>query len=175
MPLAGRDQPPHIRKGIWTTISTHMPLAGRDSSGFRDNADSEHFYSHAPRGARLSKTMLFCEKQNFYSHAPRGARLAADEANDALLDFYSHAPRGARRRRSHKNSSAHQDFYSHAPRGARPNAKLNKERNQTFLLTCPSRGATCHKFKMQKFMYISTHMPLAGRDCRRRKRRQRKN
>ena len=35
------------------TISTHTPLAGRDVSVGRSRVYPDHFYSHAPRGARL--------------------------------------------------------------------------------------------------------------------------
>ena len=77
-------------------------------------------------------------------------------------------------------------FYSHAPRGARPMCSMRKIKSVKFLLTRPSRGATCsfhcircsftflltrpsrgatnRKALNSYGMSISTHTPLAGRD-----------
>ena len=37
---------------VLAMISTHTPLAGRDTPGNRDRSTLHNFYSHAPRGAR---------------------------------------------------------------------------------------------------------------------------
>ena len=55
-------------------ISTHTPLAGRDGLYDPTIAENIHFYSHAPRGARLKLGPRRCAFTDFYSHAPRGAR-----------------------------------------------------------------------------------------------------
>ena len=102
-------------------ISTHTPLAGRDSKDKLTSTSAKHFYSHAPRGARLSEDHLKyrgCNRisthtplagrdgmsrflsswfNHFYSHAPRGARLPVRFPLWRYCNFYSHAPRGARR------------------------------------------------------------------------------
>ena len=149
----------------YTGISTHTPLAGRDVEVEGVALGLVDFYSHAPRGARHSKNVLYpagrnisthtplagrdlysslinSATQNFYSHAPRGARLLLVVLNRLnMLYFYSHAPRGARPGYwSVKTDST--NFYSHAPRGARHCGSKNRYRNREFLLTRPSRGAT---------------------------------
>ena len=59
-------------------ISTHTPLAGRDQATSRMTEDVLfHFYSHAPRGARLYRRYMVLYTPDFYSHAPRGARQGA--------------------------------------------------------------------------------------------------
>ena len=102
----------------YNQISTHTPLAGRDSNGRRRAAESYDFYSHAPRGARRELIAQYGFLSDFYSHAPRGARPTSTRSRRDSTDFYSHAPRGARRvvlrRRKYRVN-----FYSHAPRGAR--------------------------------------------------------
>ena len=51
-PLAGRDE--EMANAINNTpISTHTPLAGRDGMTALLFQLHSHFYSHAPRGARL--------------------------------------------------------------------------------------------------------------------------
>ena len=56
-PLAGRDR---FRSGSSENvqISTHTPLAGRDESIRQVIPRFDDFYSHAPRGARLSSAMI---------------------------------------------------------------------------------------------------------------------
>ena len=56
------------------------------------------------------------------------------------------------------------NFYSHAPRGARHFSDTPYSRHIEFLLTRPSRGATCKRILQFEKMEISTHTPLAGRD-----------
>gem|GEM_PF-6141318 len=53
-PLAGRDYSAHSFIPMMA-ISTHTPLAGRDSDILDESRVKWHFYSHAPRGARLSR------------------------------------------------------------------------------------------------------------------------
>ena len=72
-PLAGRDSV-RARDPIFAMISTHTPLAGRDLFAQTIYFLRLHFYSHAPRGARLVKADRRGAIPNFYSHAPRGAR-----------------------------------------------------------------------------------------------------
>ena len=106
-------------KIVYVIISTHTPLAGRDLFGDMFFALFSDFYSHAPRGARRSRTVLSgCLRIHFYSHAPRGARPTWSATTVQSLDFYSHAPRGARRLRTGR-LLCRDNFYSHAPRGAR--------------------------------------------------------
>ena len=75
-PLAGRDCA-RIQHNIAICISTHTPLAGRDKSFLAIVHPVEHFYSHAPRGARPAHSGRMIPTFDFYSHAPRGARRAS--------------------------------------------------------------------------------------------------
>ena len=50
-PLAGRDSSTYFRS-LSMAISTHTPLAGRDQLMLLDLIEHLDFYSHAPRGAR---------------------------------------------------------------------------------------------------------------------------
>ena len=95
-PLAGRG---HIGDLIWSEIiiSTHTPLAGRGNRSHLQDAIHPYFYSHAPRGARLSRCNSTLLLEHFYSHAPRGARPTGSGTTEPPSNFYSHAPRGARR------------------------------------------------------------------------------
>ena len=145
-------------------ISTHTPLAGRDSPDFDIKETYWDFYSHAPRGARHDDTTVSMLLDCISTHTPLAGRDEKDArggtryristhtplaGRDDLCrpqcfvcsHFYSHAPRGARHMRS-KCRAERKHFYSHAPRGARP-VDLNAARVLfIFLLTRPSRGAT---------------------------------
>ena len=51
MPLAGHDDMLKDMENVEYWISTPMPLAGHDYSACSACKISDHFYSHAPRGA----------------------------------------------------------------------------------------------------------------------------
>ena len=123
------------------SISTHTPLAGRDSADCIDER-IQRISTHTPLAGRdrliaLGKT----EGLDFYSHAPCGARPCSQYA------------------RAHS-----EHFYSHAPCGARRMDTTCWSRTMAFLLTRPLRGATFANLGEQPVLNISTHTPLAGRD-----------
>ena len=94
-PLAGRDS---IMVFLLTfeSISTHTPLAGRDARDLKQLGCRIYFYSHAPRGARHIVDRAVVKSVDFYSHAPRGARLEQDRAPDVVSPFLLTRPsRGA--------------------------------------------------------------------------------
>ena len=73
------------------------PSRGATRAKGRDEGYCRHFYSHAPRGARLLQGSIdLFALPDFYSHAPHGARLYKRNYDAQTQDFYSHAPRGAR-------------------------------------------------------------------------------
>ena len=82
---------------VWSIISTHTPLAGRDVYwAFVCSTHSLFLLTRPSRGAteHFGQTPA---SAHFYSHAPRGARLSCTpEASTVCVYFYSHAPRGAR-------------------------------------------------------------------------------
>ena len=131
-----------ILKHFLQTISTHTPLAGRDTFFYCVIAVLANFYSHAPRGARrnykrhedchirflltrpsrgaTTETLYLLKEVYISTHTPLAGRdIIAEQTGETMQDFYSHAPRGARRRR-HLGNQDKCNFYSHAPRGARP-------------------------------------------------------
>ena len=73
-PLAGRDSISDTGRTT-TNISTHTPLAGRDTI-HRTNVQTKIISTHTPLAGRDNTIqLLYCKTVNFYSHAPRGARL----------------------------------------------------------------------------------------------------
>ena len=119
-PLAGRDTPPHHGKRFFV-ISTHAPLAGRDSFPVSALAASDTISTHAPLAGRDS------------------VAFGMEVIND--------------------------DFNPRAPCGARP-ARLNLFSSlMRFQPTRPLRGATIMDWFGDTFFIISTHAPLAGRDA----------
>ncbi len=103
---------------LYRLISTHTPLAGRDLLACDSVATQSHFYSHAPRGARLTSVpLLYLDMLNFYSHAPRGARRNSGYIQCNMCDFYSHAPRGARR--TPEVLCGHRPISTHTPLAGR--------------------------------------------------------
>ena len=101
----------------------------------------EHFYSHAPRGARRGRVERPAGRTDFYSHAPRGARPIVDFVTPKITTFLLTRP----------------------SRGATP-VFVSLVAFNAFLLTRPSRGATFVCIRLHSFLEISTHTPLAGRD-----------
>ena len=104
------------------------------------------------------------DSQDFYSHAPRGARLCCcSRDSDIFLFLLTRPSRGATVKLWFIICSV-EFFYSHAPRGARPVRLVRPHSEPLFLLTRPSRGATTADITCIRDGKISTHTPLAGRD-----------
>ena len=61
-------------QGLRMTISTHTPLAGRDIYGLYHRRYIPNFYSHAPRGARLSWPVFFPSALQISTHTPLAGR-----------------------------------------------------------------------------------------------------
>src|SRR5699024_1638310 len=101
-------------------ISTHTPLAGRDTAKTEQPSRRSNFYSHAPCGARQSFMIYDDSILAFLLTRPlRGATAPETGSHTTLTHFYSHAPCGARR-------------------FGRPGCYMRLG----FLLTRPLRGAT---------------------------------
>ena len=129
------------RKPCRTSISTHTPLARRDSFKTDWRYCDQYFYSHASCEARPFHISHVRCHVHFYSHASCEARLGGQ--SDAGLRT---------------------DFYSHAPCGARPLVIIRSLTFLRFLLTRPMRGATEYIDDDGVVRLISTHTPHAGRD-----------
>ena len=79
--------------------------------------------------------------------------------------FNPHAPFEARRRSLLQRSSCWANFNPRAPCGARPKPYGAQPQRQRFQPTRPLRGATSRLRPLNQRKTISTHAPLAGRDC----------
>ena len=144
-PLAGRDSSPRSTSGRSGRISTHAPLAGRDRRGGMAGEKVEDFNPRAPCEARPSPaTSPRTCRQYFNPRAPCGARL---------------------RRRPHPQ--ARNDISTHAPLAGR-DGRYNTMNNDLlkFQPTRPLRGATIYPVFPLFRLFISTHAPLAGRDSK---------
>ena len=191
------------------SISTHTPLARRDSirkdlkkyaSNFYSHASCEarhpfcfpfmissiflltrllrgatraepgtgqrqcDFYSHASCEARHSSLLLALFAADFYSHASCEARPIGIVTSAPFCDFYSHASCEARLHRCSRAFSE-PNFYSHASCEARLSASRVALTIAVFLLTRLLRGATYTQQLAHLRLSISTHTPLARRDC----------
>ena len=145
-------------------ISTHAPLARRDSTEGGLYYVLSNFYSRASREARHNIRRKIGSEHNFYSRASREARRLAGQAHRLYgCDFYSRASREARpdssifdaeikyfysraSREARQESEWYADdirnFYSRASREARPIHQSIARGGGKFLLTRLSRGAT---------------------------------
>ena len=125
---------------VWA-ISTHTPLAGRDTNVREWIIGHGDFYSHAPRGARRDRRCRAEVDHHFYSHAPRGARPSRSRFRSGIHLFLltrpsrgatngpikirlfrlisTHTPLAGRDKVRKQKKQLFDDFYSHAPRGAR--------------------------------------------------------
>ena len=167
-------------------VSTHTPLAGRDTDVINTIGYYNRFYSHAPRGARHNLALVFLRIEMFlltrpsrgatHRHHPRlllrmflltrPSRGATDNMTGEWLSdrVSTHTPLAGRDLRNGIVSHFPYCFYSHAPRGARPGRPVIADVTRSFLLTRPSRGATECRVAIATVYCVSTHTPLAGRD-----------
>ena len=169
-------------------ISTHTPLAGRDSEFRHQLPQTRNFNSHAPCGARPYFGLLKIRNLKFQLTRPlRGATRKAHRPIYARqpisthtplagrdpqgtpphlrpsTDFNSHAPCGARRVGLHISIKMRKFQLTRPSRGATRAARI-VHRGEQFQLTRPLRGATTKEWDSGGTVGISTHTPLAGRD-----------
>ena len=125
-------------------ISTHAPLAGRDSSNEDKDNKQSNFNPRAPCGARHYRTVPTCNKRDFNPRAPCGAR-----------------------RRVRGNFQRQRFISTHAPLAGRDLTVVPLIGEITkFQPTRPLRGATLLPPFPSECIKISTHAPLAGRDSK---------
>ena len=126
-----------------SSISTHAPLARRDS------VISQVVYS------------VF----NFYSRASCEARPKTRQGNyEKVLYFYSRASCEARHVAPLLPYDSPGNFSSRASCEARPKSTVSFLIVSLFLLTRLLRGATLTVLTLAPVSFISTHAPLARRD-----------
>ena len=166
-PLAGRDSNTGAIRSK-TAISTHAPLAGRDGREHRERPGAGNFNPRAPCGAR---------------------RIAGLVHRFSAFDISTHAPLAGRDRKA-SPYGRYQTISTHAPLAGRDKLFVSVQMwYPLFQPTRPLRGATscsCRcKCGIRYFNprapcgarlfpfvvyfirpFISTHAPLAGRDAR---------
>ena len=108
-----------IRSAFW--ISTHAPLAGRDSPRSTSGRSGREFQPTRPL---------------------RGATSAAAPRVHPDADFNPRAPCGARLGHRERGNHGREDFNPRAPCGARPRKVLDHPARGRFQPTRPLRGAT---------------------------------
>ena len=80
-----------------SAISTYTPHAGRDPESHSHPAQREHFYSHAPCGARPdSAPITFAPSEFLLTRPMRGATIGSGSVINDVFNFYSHASCEAR-------------------------------------------------------------------------------
>ena len=101
---------------------------------------------------------------NISTHTPLAGRdfTSSSSLLHSRTDFYSHAPRGARH--DWNWGTRAQAISTHTPLAGRDRQLRLLALAFRFLLTRPSRGATCRLNHLIRLYPISTHTPLAGRD-----------
>ena len=172
-------------------ISTHAPLAGRDSNNFLQILRGVDFNPRAPCGARLSAFILLLLNLLISTHAPLAGRdyflgvhrtdkrristHAPLAGRDIFIFFYSffcnistHAPLAGRDAPSVTGAIKILYFNPRAPCGARRLRRTkptSENRNFNPRAPCGARhNRTCAPSQCVR---ISTHAPLAGRDSKR--------
>ena len=124
------------------TISTHTPLARRDSLAALPFAVSLNFYSHASCEARRDPFGYADRSEDFYSHASCEARPSESPDSAAAAPFLlTRLLRGATSGITF-TIVMDQHFYSHASCEARLVRLFPHPGILIFLLTRPMRGAT---------------------------------
>ena len=146
-------------------ISTHAPLAGRDSIVKFNNRFHVNFNPRAPCGARPVTTHSKVAALLISTHAPlagRDCRLTPYRSCIAMIS--THAPLAGRDNNDPLKSRCIIDFNPRAPCGARHCPDILRVYAVTFQPTRPLRGATTAVNQLNRKYSISTHAPLAGRD-----------
>ena len=147
-------------------ISTHAPLAGRDSIVKFNNRFHVNFNPRAPCGARPVTTHSKVAALLISTHAPlagRDCRLTPYRSCIAMIS--THAPLAGRDSARRLEGQHRRNFNPRAPCGARRAACCGERCEKIFQPTRPLRGATHAEHARRLMVVISTHAPLAGRDC----------
>ena len=162
-PLAGRDSEA-LLLFLHGGISTHAPLAGRDRNALAGLRNRTLFQPTRPlRGATIScnssrDTAIFQPTRPL-----RGATIAGTRLVRVIPDFNPRAPCGARRSLAILQGIPPY-FNPRAPCGARQRCPPCSGVQWLFQPTRPLRGATRFFLRPLPISEISTHAPLAGRD-----------
>ena len=162
-PLAGRDTVVR-KKLVCICISTHTPLAGRDFGNSPARTKRKRFQLTRPlRGVTLLKVWTMSPTTFQLTRPLRGVTVLLLIIS-AYLQISTHTPLAGRdgcffMRRKKLPISTHTPL---AGRDIAPSAVPMMP--VVFQLTRPLRGVTQNLWPNRPFNLISTHTPLAGRD-----------
>ena len=145
-------------------ISTHAPLAGRDAAKQRRD-DDDDISTHAPLAGRDVLRLLRLRAKVISTHAPLAGRDFLRLLKPGEFCISTHAPLAGRDLSCNFCSSDQEHFNPRAPCGARLYTYSQATNNDVFQPTRPLRGATSVREDKVSIGRISTHAPLAGRDC----------
>ena len=148
-------------------ISTHAPLAGRDTARHPPTCSASNFNPRAPCGARPRRWMILPYRALISTHAPLAGRDNTFHPLFCVCHYFNpRAPCGARRHRG-QGRGVGQYFNPRAPCGARLLTCIASATRSHFNPRAPC-GARPRPAKLhQSCRGISTHAPLAGRDMAR--------
>ena len=141
-PLRGATKPAKVRH-LAMNISTHAPLAGRDTDAARRCPQKGYFNPRAPCGARRGHGFLCPFSSPFQPTRPlRGATSGCRWLLDHPWHFNPRAPCGARQEIREDRDLTQADFNPRAPCGARHKYFCHLTEFHKFQPTRPLRGAT---------------------------------
>ena len=141
-PLAGRDTVEPCTYWFRVRISTHTPLAGRDYTRTIYSCRLLYFYSHAPYGTWQGFLQSEGLVLTFLLTRPLRDVTWLEDTDPEYINISTHTPLAGRDLIRETKDSQCGDFYSHAPCGTwrRKHSGISRR------------------------ISISTHTPLAGRD-----------
>ena len=122
-----------------------------------------NFYSHAPYGTWPDIARRLYPDIDFYSHAPYGTWLCTGFKIFSCSNFYSHAPYGTWLWTKEYHLSVLQFLLTRPLRDVTILCRTFFTISQ-FLLTRPLRDVTNYLPHHRRYLWISTHTPLTGRD-----------
>ena len=96
------------------------PLRGATARASGAAGTNEFLLTRPLRGATVVFPMLFITAEHFYSHAPCGARPWCFQCFLLLQSISTHTPLAGRDGAAFRRLDDVENFYSHAPCGARP-------------------------------------------------------
>ena len=145
---------------------------------------ADHFYSHAPCGARQLLCLFRIRDKKFlltrpmrgatrYSTRRSGSKCISTHTPHAGRDFLcaialaiayisAHTPHAGRDQTSPKRRGKSRNFYSHAPCGARHPGNTDLLAQKQFLLTRPMRGATGFVQRLARQQRFLLTRPMRG-------------
>ena len=166
-PLRGATQQAD-HAGQAADVSTHAPLAGRDAPAWGlPSPMFRRFNPRAPCGARQGGVGRAETLLQVSTHAPLAGRDRTGAGEARTANVSTHAPLAGRDAEAFNNLLITNLFQPTRPlRGATYLYREQMDSGKLFQPTRPLRGATAMQGTTGRRLNVSTHAPLAGRDCK---------